>query len=162
MNVLVIGGAGFIGSHTVDRLIEEGFNVTILDVLQKPVHLKGKPSYINKKAKFILGINDKHTLRSAMQDVNYIFNFAAYQDYLPFFRFFQTNCYGNSLIYEIAVEENLPIKKVIVASSQFVNGEGLYSNNSGKMFSPNLRDESNLKIGLWDFMMREQSCWEDT
>ena len=86
MNVLVIGGAGFIGSHTVDKLVDEGFDVTILDILQKPVHLKGKPSYLNKKAKFILGdINDKDTLRNAMQGIDYIFNFAAYQDYLPFF-----------------------------------------------------------------------------
>lgn len=165
MNVLVIGGAGFIGSHTVDKLVDEGFDVTILDILQKPVHLKGKPSYLNKKAKFILGdINDKDTLRNAMQGIDYIFNFAAYQDYLPFFsRFFKTNCFGNSLIYEIAVEENLPVKKVIVASSQFVNGEGLYSNNLGKKFFPKMRKESDLKIGKWNFYDQgEMLNWEWT
>jgi dTDP-L-rhamnose 4-epimerase len=46
--VLVTGGAGFIGSHTVDRLLTLGYDVRILDNLQKPVHLKGKPSYISR------------------------------------------------------------------------------------------------------------------
>ena len=53
--VLVTRGAGFIGSHTVDRLLSLGYDVKILDNLQKPVHLKGKPSYIPKEAEFIFG-----------------------------------------------------------------------------------------------------------
>ena len=111
--VLVTGGAGFIGSHTVDRLLSLGYDVRILDNLQKPVHLKGKPSYIPKEAEFILGdVRDKETVRNAMKNVDYIFHFAAYQDYLPdFSTFFHVNSVGTAMIYEIAVEENLKIKK---------------------------------------------------
>ena len=107
MKALVIGGAGFIGSHTVDALIKEGLDVTILDNLSKPVHLIGKPNYLNPKAELIVGdINDKSILYKSMKDVSVIYNFAAFQDYLPFFsNFFKTNCVGNSLIYEIAVEK---------------------------------------------------------
>ena len=68
--VLVTGGAGFIGSHTVDRLLELGFDVRILDNLQKPVHLKGKPDYIPKDAGLILGdVRDKETVEKALKGV---------------------------------------------------------------------------------------------
>ena len=152
--VLVTGGAGFIGSHTVDRLIESGFNVRILDNLQKPVHMKGIPGYINKKAEFILGdVRDKQTLEDALQNVEYVFHLAAYQDYLPdFSTFFHVNSVSTALIYEIAVEKKLPVKKIIVASSQFVNGEGIYKANDGKLFYPKRRTNEQLENGQWDFL----------
>ncbi|WP_457618717.1 NAD-dependent epimerase/dehydratase family protein, partial [Lutibacter sp.] len=53
MKILVTGGAGFIGSHTVDALLAKGHEVKILDNLQQPVHLKGKPDYIPKEVEFI-------------------------------------------------------------------------------------------------------------
>src|SRR4030065_1578064 len=126
--VLVTGGAGFIGSHTVDRLLDKGYKVRILDNLQKPVHLKGKPDYINKNAEFILGdVRDKAALEEAMNGVDAIYHLAAYQDYLPdFSTYFHVNSVSTALIYEIIIEKNLDVKKVIVASSQAVLGEGLY------------------------------------
>lgn len=152
--VLVTGGAGFIGSHTVDRLIKLGYEVRILDNLQKPVHLKGKPSYISKEAEFILGdVRDKETVRKALKNTDYVFHFAAYQDYLPdFSTFFHVNSVGTALIYEIAVEEKLNLKKVIVASSQFVNGEGIYKSEDGRFFYPKRRTNSQLEKGIWDFL----------
>lgn len=151
---LVTGGAGFIGSHTVDRLLSLGYAVRILDNLQKPVHLKGKPGYIPKDAEFILGdVRDKETVRKAMKDVDYIFHFAAYQDYLPdFSTFFHVNSVGTALIYEIAVAEQMKIKKIVVASSQFVNGEGIYKSASGKYFYPKRRSNKQLEKGIWDFL----------
>ena len=60
MKILVTGGAGFIGSHTVDALLKKGHEVRILDNLQKPVHLNGKPDWIPKEAEFLLGdVRDK-------------------------------------------------------------------------------------------------------
>lgn len=155
--VLVTGGAGFIGSHTVDRLLELGYNVRILDNLQKPVHMKGKPDYIHKDAEFILGdVRDKATVREALQNVDFVFHFAAYQDYLPdFSTFFHVNSVGTALIYEVAVEEHLNIKKIIVASSQFVNGEGIYKSKNGKFHYPRRRSNGQLEKGIWDFFDEE-------
>ncbi len=151
--VLVTGGAGFIGSHIVDRLLKIGYSVRILDNLQKPVHLKGKPSYIPKEAEFILGdVRDRDTIEKALEGVDYIFHLAAYQDYLPdFSTFFHVNSVSTALIYEIAVAKNLPIKKIIVASSQFVNGEGIYRDKEGNFVYPKRRSNEQLEKGQWNF-----------
>jgi len=151
--VLVTGGAGFIGSHTVDRLLKLGYDVRILDNLQKPVHLKGKPSYIPKEAEFILGdVRDKETIENALKGADYVYHLAAYQDYLPdFSTFFHTNSVSTALIYEIAVAKSLPIKKIVVASSQFVNGEGIYRSQEGEMYYPKRRTNDQLEKGQWDF-----------
>ena len=151
--VLVTGGAGFIGSHTVDRLILEGFDVRILDNLQKPVHLKGKPDYLNPKAEFIKGdVRNKDTLKSSLKDVEYVYHFAAYQDYLTdFSNFFYTNAVSTALLFEIIVENKLPIKKIVVASSQFVQGEGLYKRKDNTLAAPDLRSVTKLENGNWEW-----------
>lgn len=152
MKILVTGGAGFIGSHTVDRLIEDGHQVRIIDCLKKPVHLKGMPPWINPQAEFVLGdVRNKADLEKAMADVEAIYHLAAYQDYLPdLSTFMHTNGVSTALIYEIILEQALPVKKVIVASSQFVQGEGLYSCSScGSAFTPVMRAEANLLSRQW-------------
>jgi len=129
MKILVTGGAGFIGSHTVDALLEKGHSVRILDNLQKPVHLKGKPNWVQDDAEFVLGdVRDKGAWESCLKGVDAVYHFAAYQDYLPdFSTFFHVNAVGTALLYEVAVEKRLELTKVVVASSQFVQGEGLYA-----------------------------------
>ncbi len=152
MKILVTGGAGFIGSHTVDRLLLEGYKVRILDNLQKPVHLKGKPDYIPEDAEFILGdVRDKATLENALTGVDAVYHFAAYQDYLPdFSTYFHVNSVSTALIYEIIIEKNLPVKKVIVASSQAVLGEGLYRCPEHGEMIPDIRLEKQLSKGDWE------------
>lgn len=151
--VLVTGGAGFIGSHTVDRLINEGFDVRILDSLQKPVHLKGKPSYIHPKAEFIFGdVRDRVTMEYALKDVEYIYHLAAYQDYLPdFSTFFHVNSVSTAMLFELIVEKKIPVKKFIVASSQFVQGEGLYKRKDGRIICPDQRPVAQLERGDWEW-----------
>lgn len=152
MIILVTGGAGFIGSHTVDRLIEDGYKVRVLDNLQRPVHLKGKPSYINKKAEFILGdVRAKRTLEDALKGVDVVYHFAAYQDYLvDFSTYFHVNSVSTALIYEIVVEKKFPVKKVIIASSQAVLGEGLYKCPEHGEITPDIRLEEQLSRGDWE------------
>ena len=153
MKVLVTGGAGFIGSHTVDRLIADGHQVRILDCLKKPVHLKGMPPWINPEAEFILGdVQIKADLVKALEGVDAVYHLAAYQDYLPdLSTFFHTNAVSTAMIYEIIVEKKLDIKKVIVASSQFVQGEGRYHCPiCNTDTSPLMRVESDLIHRDWE------------
>ena len=80
MKVLVTGGAGFIGSHTVDALLARGHEVRILDNLQKPVHLKGRPPWIPDEAEFVLGdVRDKAEWERCLKGVDAIFHLAAAQ-----------------------------------------------------------------------------------
>ena len=128
MKILVTGGAGFIGSHTVDALLEKGHEVRIMDNLQKPVHLKGRPIWVPDEAEFVLGdVRDKAMWERCLEGVEAVYHFAAYQDYLPdFSTFFHVNAVGTALLYEMAVEKKKELAKVVVASSQFVQGEGQY------------------------------------
>jgi len=152
-NVLVTGGAGFIGSHTVDALIGKGYSVRVLDNLQKPVHLKGIPRYINPRADYLWGdVRNRDDFERALENVDAVYHFAAYQDYLPdFSTFFHVNSVGTAMLYEIIVEKKLPVKKIIVASSQFVQGEGIYKSTNGKLFYPKHRTNLQLKNGDWNF-----------
>lgn len=152
MKSLVIGGAGFIGSHTVDALLRDGHDVRILDCLQKPVHLKGRPAYLASEAEFIEGdIRDRSVLLDSLRGVDVVFNFAAYQDYLPdFSTYFDVNAVGTARLYELIVGERLPVRKVVVATSQAVAGEGLYNDADGEPFTPDIRPEEQLKKGVWD------------
>jgi hypothetical protein len=89
MKILITGGAGFIGSHTADALIEQGHDVRLLDNLQKTVHPRGRPAYLNPKAEFINGdVCHADTLKGALKDVEAVYHLAAYQDYLTDFSTF--------------------------------------------------------------------------
>ena len=153
MNILITGGAGFIGSHTADKLLKLGHNVKIIDCLKKPVHQKGFPSYLDKsKVEFIYGdVRDKKTMGYALSNVDAVYHLAAYQDYLPdYSTFSHVNTYSTSLIYELIETKSFPIKKVIVASSQAVMGEGKYHCEEHGIFFPDFRQEGQLQKGVWD------------
>lgn len=159
MKTLVTGGGGFIGSHMVDALIENGHDVRVLDNLQKTVHPHGKPNYIHPKAEFMYGdVRDKAAWQKALKDVTAIFHLAAYQDYLTdFSTFFHVNTVSTALLYEVLIESGQAsdIKKVVVAASQAVMGEGrykcpvCYEKNSHYIY-PGIRLEDQLAAGKWN------------
>src|SRR6267143_1365243 len=152
MRVLVTGGAGFIGSHLVDQFLKEGFQVRVLDSLDPKVHPHGRPNDIPAGVDFIQGdVTDRVTLHAALQDVDIVSHQAAYQDYMPdFSRFLHVNAVGTSLLYELIVQEKLKVKKIIVASSQAVYGEGQYTCPEHGFFLPVPRSQEQLSRGKWE------------
>ena len=153
MKVLITGGAGFIGSHTADALLREGHSVRVLDSLEEPVHPGHRvPEYLDPRIEFVRGdVRDAHVLLGALRDCEVVYHLAAFQDYLPTFsKFFDVNVTSTALIYELIVRESLPIRKVIVASSQATLGEGLYRDATGKTLLPDIRATPQLERGEWD------------
>jgi dTDP-L-rhamnose 4-epimerase len=152
MRVLVTGGAGFIGSHTCDRLLALGHDVIVLDALTPPVHRDGRPEYLSPGADFYEGdTRNRDLLTNLLRRVDAVYHFAAYQDYLPdFSRFSDVNVVSTALIYEIIVAERLDLARVVVASSQAAMGEGLYRCPADGERVPGMRPEAALAAGQWD------------
>ena len=152
MKILVTGGAGFIGSHTSDRLLELGHEVVVLDALTPPVHRGGPPDYLSPEVEFYEGdVRNEDLMRNLLRRVDAVYHFAAFQDYLPeFARFSEVNVVSTALLYQIIVEERLELERVVVASSQAAMGEGVYRCPLDGEQLPGMRSEAALAAGQWD------------
>ena len=152
MRILVIGGAGFIGSHTCDRLLALGHDVIVLDALTPSVYHGNPPTYLSPEIRFYEGdVRNRELVTSLVRHVDAVYHFAAYQGYLPdFSRFFDVNVVSTALLYEIIVAENLELARVVIASSQAAMGEGLYRCPTDGEQIPGMRSKSALAAGQWD------------
>lgn len=155
--VLVTGGAGFIGSHIVDALIQRDYKVKVLDNLDAQVHGKRKrpPDYLNRKAEFIFGeIQDKHVLKKALKDCDVVFHEAAKvgvgQSMYQIIGYVNTNILGTANLLQILVNSKHKVKKLIVASSMSIYGEGSYNCKKCGLVFPTLRDSRQLRKRDWE------------
>ncbi|MBM3213686.1 NAD-dependent epimerase/dehydratase family protein [Candidatus Poribacteria bacterium] len=153
MRALVTGGAGFIGSHIVDALLKRHYRVRIVDALDPVVHAGGMPSYVPDNVEVLSGdVRNPELMSRALADVDVVFHEAARQGFLPeFSRFFDVNTVGTALIFETIVAQRLPVRKVVVASSQAVYGEGkYYCPSCDRIEFPGPRDEARLLRSEWE------------
>ena len=150
-HALVTGGAGLIGSHVTDLLVREGWKVRVLDNLEPNTHKRGKPSWINPGAEFIEGdIRDRSTITAALDRVDVVFHQAAYGGYMPeISKYVHVNSLGTAQMLEVIREKNLPIKKIVVASSQAVYSEGAGSCPKHGLVFPTVRPVEQLRKGDW-------------
>jgi dTDP-L-rhamnose 4-epimerase len=159
---LVTGGAGLIGSHIVDLLVREGWTVRILDNLEPQTHKNGKPAWINDAAEFRQGnVQNYETMRSALSDIDVVFHEAAYGGYMPeMAKYVLVNSFGTAQMLEIIRDRNLPVKKVLVASSQAVYSEGAADCPEHGPVVPLLRPAEQLRAG--DFSVHCPICGKMT
>ena len=148
---LVTGGAGLIGSHVADLLVREGWQVRILDNLEPQTHRRGKPAWIIADAEFIEGdLRDRETITAALEDIDVVFHQAAYGGYMPeIAKYVHVNSFGTAQMLEVIREKNLPIKKIVVASSQAVYSEGAATCPEHGLVFPTVRPVEQLQAGDW-------------
>ncbi|MFH0732494.1 MAG: NAD-dependent epimerase/dehydratase family protein [Candidatus Omnitrophota bacterium] len=159
MKILVTGGAGFIGSHLVDELVNQGHSVKIYDNLQPQVHGVARlaPGYLNRDAEFInADILDRDAFKKAIKGVDILFHQAALvgvgQSMYEIARYTQGNSLGAATMLDVLANEKHNIKKMIVASSMSIYGEGKYNCKKCSNIYPQLRPQKQLKQKKWEML----------
>ncbi len=146
--VLVTGGSGFIGSHLVDTLLEKGCHVTVFDSLESQVHPYGLPEYHNLASVFVRGdVRNPDDLKNVISGgFDTIVHFAAAvgvgQSQYQVARYVEANIQGTANLLDVLVNTEHDVKKLLVASSMSIYGEGLYMCGSCGKVKPPLRDFS--------------------
>ncbi len=153
--ILVTGGAGFIGSHLVDRLITDGYNVVVLDNLEGQVHNGTLPVYFNKRATFIRGdVRDYKTFLRALTNVQMVFHLASRvgvaQSNYEIKDYVEANVGGMANLVDIAVNHKNAIQKIIMTASMTSYGEGNYACKTCGVVRPDLRQKEQLNKGDWE------------
>ena len=154
--VLITGGAGFVGSHLADGLLAAGHQVRILDDLTPQVHQDGRPAYLSRDVELIVGdVRDPNLLREVLKGVDLVFHFAATvgvgQSMYEISRYMSVNTQGTAELLQAILDTKTPIQKLIVASSMSIYGEGRYvCGDCAQPAFPRVRSVSQLKAGRWE------------
>ncbi len=153
--VLITGGAGFIGSHVAAELLENGYNVRVLDSLVTQVHGEspGRPAYLNKHAELIRGdVRNSDVVDDALAGVDAVYHFVALvgvgQSMYQIAEYTSVNNLGTAVLLERVVKHG--VKKLLVASSMSVYGEGRYLTPSGEPYDHAGRTTNQLKAHEWE------------
>ena len=136
--VLITGGAGFIGRFVTDELLRRGYRVRVLDALIPQVHGEGagRPEALNSEAEFIHGdVRDKDAVARALKGVDSVVHLAAEvgvgQSMYEVERYTSTNDVGTAVLFEKLIDN--PVRRVVTASSMSIYGEGLYRDADGAL-----------------------------
>ncbi|HWO26668.1 MAG TPA: NAD-dependent epimerase/dehydratase family protein [Kofleriaceae bacterium] len=160
---LITGGAGFIGSHLADELLQGGYRVRALDVLLPQVHgaERLRPSYLAADVELIQGdLRDPAAVRRALADVDVVYHLAARvgvgQSMYEIAEYTAVNNLGTATLLEALIERLIerpaerPIERLIVASSMSIYGEGLYRDDTGRTYDQVSRSQEQLVAGHWE------------
>jgi len=157
LNILVTGGAGFIGSHLVDALVERGHRVRILDSIVEQVHGNEVPAHLNPNAEFIRAdVCDAAAVSKALEGIDVVYHEAAEvgvgQSMYEIVRYVKANDLGTAVLLEEIIKRPGQFKKLCVASSMSIYGEGAYRCDScDKTVNPFLRSNEQLARHDWEF-----------
>src|SRR5215470_9394943 len=163
MKVLITGGAGFIGSHFADRLLADGHEVRALDNLDPQVHPGSeRPEYLDAAVELQIGdVRDHEAVGRALEGIDAVYHFAAAvgvgQSMYEIERYTSVNAIGAAVVLEEALERRDAIRKLVVASSMSIYGEGQYRNpRSGETgIAPGIRPETQLAAQQWELLAED-------
>ena len=165
-NILITGGAGFIGSNLSLKLIEKGYKVTVLDNLSPQIHGKYSPLYesIKNKVNFIKGtVFSYYDWKKALDGIDVVVHLAAEtgtgQSMYEIEKYTDVNIKGTSIFLDILANEQHTVKKMVIASSRAIYGEGKYECAMCGIVYPNERKDDDLVRR--DFMVKCPFCGEN-
>ena len=154
--VLVTGGAGFIGSHLVDSLVADGERVRVLDNLDKLAHATGQaPEHLSKEAELVVGdLRDPKAVDGALEGVDRVFHLGGVvgngESMVNVRSAVNVNSGGTATLLESILERRDRVRRVVVASSMVVYGEGAYSCAEHGLVAPPLREPEQLRTRAWE------------
>ena len=155
MQILITGGAGFIGSHLADELIRRGHRVRALDILASQVHgLEGpRPAYLHRDVELIRGdVRDTVAVHRALAGVDAVYHLAAAvgvgQSMYEIEQYTSTNNLGTAVLLQALIEH--PVHRLVVASSMSIYGEGLYAAPDGRVVNDAERTLDQLRAADWE------------
>jgi dTDP-L-rhamnose 4-epimerase len=153
--VLVTGGAGFIGSHVTESLLEAGYEVRVYDRLVEQVHGSHGPRYVSPDAEFMRGdMRDADRLRRALREVDAVVHHAAEvgvgQSMYQIRRYVDGNTSGTGVLLELLANERHRVERIVVASSMSVYGEGAYRCEQHGLVHPRTRGDDQLAARDWE------------
>lgn len=158
--VLITGGAGFIGSALSLRLLDRGHRVTVLDSLSPQIH-GDQPSEssllkaILGKVDFLRGdVTSREDLLAALPGVDTVVHLAAEtgtgQSMYAIRRYADVNVGGTALLLDLIANERFAVRRLVVASSRAVYGEGKYQCVGHGIFYPTARSDADMAQGRFD------------
>jgi dTDP-L-rhamnose 4-epimerase len=157
MNILVTGGAGFIGSHLVDCLLERGHSVRVLDSLAVQVHGRNgqRPSYLDPRAELVVkAVEEPAVVAEALKDIESVIHLASAvgvgQSMYQIVDYCTANVLGTATLLQTIVDRKINLKSLVVASSMSAYGEGRYHTSEGRLVNPEIRPETQLAVGDWE------------
>jgi dTDP-L-rhamnose 4-epimerase len=156
MRILVTGGAGFIGSHTIPRLLERGHSVRVLDALIPQVHgNNGHRTYLDRRVELMAGrVENIALVAQALEGMDSVIHLASAvgvgQSMYQIIDYCGTNVMGTATVLQAIAQTKQRLQSLVIASSMSVYGEGRYRTNNGELANPRARTERQLVAGEWE------------
>src|SRR5215204_3065756 len=155
-NILITGGAGFIGSHLASELLDYGYHVRVLDSLCQQVHggERKRPSYLNREVELQVGdVRDATAVNRALRGIDAVYHFVAAvgvgQSMYEIAEYTSVNNLGTAVLLE-GLLKTKNIQRLIVASSMSIYGEGLYRDPQGRVCTAVDRDMRQIRAQDWE------------
>src|SRR5205807_2028819 len=154
-NILITGGAGFVGSHLADALVSAGHNVRVFDNLTPQVHGDQLPGYLSAEAELIKGdMRDADAVHRALEGIDVVFHLAAAvgvgQSMYEISHYMGANTQGTAVLLQAFLERKNRVQKLVVASSMSIYGEGKYLCAQCGDMAPATRSAEQLKARQWE------------